>query len=124
MLPANNINKYGQSVIGLLPCTAECQQISYLSTLCCKLNLHCSSVNFVVANSMKHSVIYIFFNFVYLVHFDRLDMNSSVLHTFYLNEVLSQKLKVVGSVLLQMEKNSTTTGKNKIKGVCIFSYSM
>ena len=64
------------------PALRECQKVSYLSTLCCKLNLHCSSVNFVVANSMKHSVIYIFFNFVYLVHFDRLDMNSSVLHTF------------------------------------------
>ena len=57
------------------------------------------------------------------MYFDRLVMNSSIAH-FDLDEVLSQKLKVVGPVLLQMENNSTTTGKNNIIGVGIFSYSM
>ena len=32
------------------PALRECQRVGYLSTLCYKLNLHSSSVNFVVAN--------------------------------------------------------------------------
>ena len=74
---------------------------------------------------MKYSVIYIYiFQFCLSCAFWQIRYEFQCIAHFYLNEVLSQKLKVVGSVLLQMEKNSTTTGKNKIKGVCIFSYSM